>query len=143
MSVSLSQKGSRVIATAEADGSELVSSHESAIESLDAQRAAGLEPRTDGKISTPLTQQEIDNVNSTYDALVASENRMFQIRLLDLCRSEISKSIDATAYSDVDISTEKTARKAKVDAELDAKVAARPSVDVDALQAASVAEIKG
>lgn len=135
MSVSLSQKESRVVAITEADGSELVSLHESAIEALSAQRAAGLEPRVNEKTSNPLTQQEVDNVNATYDILVASENRMFQIRLLDLCRQEISKAIDATASGTAsDISAEKIARKAKVDTELDAKVASLPTVDADAIK---------
>jgi hypothetical protein len=134
MPVELSQKGNNIRVTISVDGSDLLFAHNKAIESLETQRQAGLQDRESNKVKTPLTPLEIASVNSTYDTFIAAEKRQFQVRLLDLCRTDLSHSINATAYDEVDISAEKAERKAKVDAEFDAVVARKPIVDVDVIK---------
>lgn len=134
MSVELSQKSNDIRVTILVDGSDILSEHATRIDDLEAQRVSGLQDRESNKVKTPLTPSQVASVNETYDLLIAAEKRTLQIRLLDSCRSELSKSIGATAYADADISAEKIERKAKVDAELDAVVARKPTVDADVIK---------
>ena len=138
MPVELVQKSNNIRVTITADGSELLSSHDAAIESIESQRASGLSDSvsiSNGvETRTPKTAEQILSINNTHDIMIAAEKRMFQVRLLDLCAKELESAKIGVAYSDADIVAEKTSRKAKVDAELDAVVASKPTVDADVIK---------
>jgi hypothetical protein len=142
-SVDVSQKGDQITLTLETDGSELIAKHEAQIESIEVQRASGLADRSSGIIDgvetkTPLTKSQKDSVNETHDQMITNANREYKLRILDLCIEKIRKAINVAAFDDADVEAERIERKAKVDAEINARVANKPTFDADAITAVAV-----